>query len=154
MQIARFLSSVCVASVLFAFNYAAHAAGPNPVGQYKYAQKGFGGQMKISEVSECEVNPKKIGCMSSRILMMELTSVASDGSDCDLKAYENAAGRMASGGNLEALFAAVKDDKSVTTFSVVFGKNGAVVQKIERGDLVGICGMRGSFLGKWVKSAK
>lgn len=130
------------------------AAPSTPTGTYKYAEKGFNGEMKVSEVSECVANPKKLGCMSSSIFAMEVSTLAPDGSDCDLKAVENISARIASGSTMDILFSATKDDKSVVSFTVTFSPRGAAIKDIKQGDLVGICGMRGSFLGKWAKAGK
>lgn len=127
---------------------------PSPTGTYKYVEKGLSGEMKISEVSECIANPKKLGCMSSSIFATEISTMSRDGSDCDLKAVENISARIASGSTMDVLFSATKDDKSVVSFTVTFSPRGAAIKDIEQGDLVGICGMRGSFLGKWAKAGK
>lgn len=127
---------------------------PSPTGIYKYAEKGFSGEMKISEVSECTANPKRLGCMSSSIFAMEVSTMAPDGSDCDLKAVENVSARIANGSTMDILFSATKDDNSVVSFTATFGPGGATIKDIKQGDLVGICGMRGSFMGKWAKAGK
>lgn len=130
------------------------AAPSTPTGTYKYIEEGFNGEMKISEVSECTTNPNKLGCMSSSIFAVEVSTMAPDGSDCDLKALENVSARIASGSTMDILFSATKDDNSVVSFTVTFGPRGATIKDIEQGDLVGICGMRGSFLGKWAKAGE
>lgn len=146
--------SVVLIAAVFSASTFAMAASAGPAGTYQYAEKNFNGTMKVSAISECTVNPQKLGCMSSSILAAEISTAYSDGSDCDLKAIENASARMVQGAMTEVLFSAKKDDNSVVSFTVVFSPKGATIKKIEQGDLVGICGMRGSILGKWKRGGK
>lgn len=135
--------------VQFSLVGSAHA---EPVGAYKYIEKGFDGKMEIKEVSACEIKSGP-GCLGSYVLILQLySSNKATTNDCDVEAVETPAARIASGSSLETLFQVKADGGEASkSFSVKFDRTGATIT-YEGDPLDGLCGMGDDFLGRWRKA--
>jgi len=131
------LSVILIIALVF---ISSPALGVEPEGTYKYTQKGFDGEMKVT---------KTIGqTLGSRPYMISLETVNRQSAhNCEIeKIMEVDAARISSSSTVEMYFA----EKDGAKFSVKFTSSGAVI-KVE--DAGGMCGMSGGFDGKWVRKA-
>ena len=115
-------------------------------GSYKYQEKGFSGTMVVSEISECEVNPGKLGCLSSKVFTARIYSVHEiSGHDCDIDVIENKSARITQNYLTEVTFLA-KDKSDDINLSVIFTPKRA---DIRSGNIFNGCGVQGTILGHW-----
>lgn len=115
-------------------------------GSYTYIEKGFYGTMVVSEISECEIYPRKLGCLASKVLTAKIYSAHEiSGHDCDIDAIENKSARITHNTLTEVTFLA-KDKSDDINFSVIFTPKGA---DISSGNIFNGCGIQGSILGHW-----
>lgn len=108
----------------------------DPVGLYLYKEKGYAGEMVVTETSSFPVTWNA-----------KITTASNDGFTCEVEANGN--NLMGSASEIEATFASVpQEDMPQTKFMVKFKPKGAAIE-IE--DIGGACGIRGSFSGNWVR---
>ncbi len=116
------------------------------IGTYDYMEPGFSGTMEVSEISECALFPRELGCLSSLLLTAKIYTIHNNSShDCDIDVIENKAARITSATKTEVSFIA-KDKSDDINFTVMFNRKGA---DIESGNTFNGCGMQGSIMGHW-----
>jgi len=117
-------------------------------GTYQYAEKGFSGTMKVSEISECKLAPNKLGCLSSMVLVAKIDTMhKASANDCDIDVVENKSARITSVSKTEVTFVAKDKSDGDTGLEVIFSTKGADIKSSNGG-----CGMQGSVLGHWKRS--
>ena len=124
---------------------ASNISGGTITGLYKYKEKGFYGDMTVSEVSSCTLFPKALGCLSTQVLTAKINSINSTNAhDCEMDLIENPAARITNASNTEVAFVS-KDKSQNIDITVIFNPKGADIS----GDAFNGCGLRGSILGHW-----
>ncbi len=103
-------------------------------GRYEYAQKGYTGDMDVTEVSG--------------VLSASISSILDyNGHTCEFTVVENKEVRRMNGSDTVVSFVA-RDKSDDYHFLIAFGKNGA---DIKGGDLSGGCGIGGDIKGYWMR---
>ena len=132
MKIFLLTSLLLISSLSYAFE---------PAGKYTFAEPGFSGEMVVNESPQIP-----------RIMKMALaTDQKMSGHTCNVAARGERFMEM--GDEITEKFTTVKTEyeDEVAEFYVTFTPYGATIKDLEDGKHSMLCGMNGSFTGKWTK---
>jgi hypothetical protein len=108
----------------------------DPTGTYTYKEKGFSGEMKVTETGAF---PK--------VLKVEINTVSAEANMCEAEAEEER--MITSAKEISSLFRIKNEDyDQPAQFTITFNPKGAIID-VESSS--GLCGLNMSFAGTWAK---
>lgn len=109
----------------------------NPTGTYSYKEKGFSGEMKVTETG-----------ISPAVLKIQISTVSPQAHTCDVEAEEQRL--TTSEKEITSLFVSKEPGTDSAKFTVKFTPKGALINVDNDG---GSCGLNAMFGGKWIKDS-
>jgi len=130
------LSFILIAAIIL---FSANAYALDPTGKYSYKEKGYSGEMTVSQTKAFPVTWR---------VDISTVSPAPQFHTCEVEATgENI---ISSEKEIEAIFVSkVERGDTPAKFTIKFTSKGALVDVQESG---GTCGLNGYFGGKWAKT--
>ncbi len=120
------------------------------LGVYKFNERGFAGEMTVTEVPACQVS-NVFGCSARTVFKVDILSTTRGDNPrtCEVHAFEDAAARVVGSGKTQGTFLA-----DSVRIDIMFSAKGALIDGRNEAQLSGFCGMNGSFVGTWSKVSR